>query len=942
MKSLKLSHKLLVTFLAVGVIPAVVIGLLAVSRSGKALEEETYNQLIGMRDVKKTQIERFFAERQGDLAVLVENVGVLQQESFNKLAAVQELKRREIEKLLTRMRTDCEAGAHSKECLEFFAALKGYHDETDTGATEPYDISTEQYQKIWTDCDKYWNRYVKDYGYYDVFLICAAHGHVMYTSAKESDLGANLSHGALKTEGLGRLWKKVMDTQQTSVIDFAAYSPSNGDDAAFMGAPVRDERGDTIAVFALQLPTDPINAIVQSRDSMGRTGETYLVGQTDGRTSFRSDMLTMGDGKYVVGHEIHTEYIDRILSEQKSFEQTFTDSAGKQVMVRADRVEAEGLNWACISKMDLEEAISLQLEGHSEDFFTKYNNMYGYYDLFLISPNGEIFYTVCHEADYNTNMVSGQYSDSNLGKLVRQVLETKTFGLADFAPYAPSNGDPAAFIAQPFVLNGQTEVVVALQLSLDSINAVMQQRHGMGQTGETYLVGPDKRMRSDSFLDAEGHSVKASFAGTVGANGCDTEGVRQALAGQTDAKIITDYNGHSVLSAYAPVQVGGVTWALLAEIDEAEAFAARRAIVWMTLVVLGAAVAVTIGVALVITRSITSPINRVIVGLRTGAEQVTSASGQVSSASQSLAEGATEQAAGLEETSSSLEEMSSMTKQNADNAQQASNLSVEARNSADSGAQAMSRMNNAIEDIRKSSDETAKIIKVIDEIAFQTNLLALNAAVEAARAGEAGKGFAVVAEEVRNLAMRSAEAAKNTSNMIEESVKNAQNGVDIAGEVTKTLDEIVQGVGKTTDLVSEIAAASQEQAQGIDQVNTAVAQMDKVTQQNAANAEESASASEELSAQAESLNGIVGQLVGMVEGSNSQAVSAGGRAMGRPSPARQPHERFDAVPQGQSDDTWHQIASNGSGSVKNKETATCSADAQIPLDDDADLNGFNS
>ena len=226
----------------------------------------------------------------------------------------------------------------------------------------------------------------------------------------------------------------------------------------------------------------------------------------------------------------------------------------------------------------------------------------------------------------------------------------------------------------------------------------------------------------------------------------------------------------------------------------------------------------------------------------------------------------TDPASNLEEVSSSLEEVTSMTRQNTENARRANGSATQAASAANDGAAAMLRMAAAIEKIRASSIETSKIVKTIDEIAFQTNLLALNAAVEAARAGDSGKGFAVVAEEVRNLAQRSAEAAKNTAALLEEAQKNADGGVKVSNDVNTVLSAILTAANEVRGLVSQVATASEQQTSGVTQINTSVSQMDRITQSNAANAEESASASEELSAQAMELNELVAALVGLVNG----------------------------------------------------------------------------
>jgi hypothetical protein len=301
-----------------------------------------------------------------------------------------------------------------------------------------------------------------------------------------------------------------------------------------------------------------------------------------------------------------------------------------------------------------------------------------------------------------------------------------------------------------------------------------------------------------------------------------------------------------------------------AEAEQASAREARRA---QTLCVVGGGIAVALSVILgiVLSRAVGKQIHGVAERLLSGANEVAAASNQVASASQAIASGAAEQAASLEEISASLEEMTSVTKSNSANANSAKDIAGQARNAADASVCEVEKMTTAMADLRASSDQITKIIKTIDEIAFQTNILALNAAVEAARAGEAGAGFAVVADEVRSLAHRSAQAARETAEKLDSASGKIQQGVQISGHVAKSLAQITERIREVDKLAAEIAASSAEQSQGIGQINTAVTQMDKVTQSNAATAEETAAASEELSSQTSGLKEEILRLSGSAE-----------------------------------------------------------------------------
>ncbi|HSH12465.1 MAG TPA: methyl-accepting chemotaxis protein, partial [Desulfurivibrionaceae bacterium] len=397
------------------------------------------------------------------------------------------------------------------------------------------------------------------------------------------------------------------------------------------------------------------------------------------------------------------------------------------------------------------------------------------------------------------------------------------------AKYVPSYDAPAGFIAAPIFSGGKRVGVLAFQFPIDRLNAIMQERDGMGATGETYIVGEDLLMRSDSFLDPENLSVVASFA-NPGTGTVDTTAVREALAGNSGRSVIEDYRGQPVFSAFRPINVGGLNWALLAEVDQSEALAPVRKLWWMTAIAIGIAIFAVLGVAFWTANRIMKPLGKDPAELQALAERVASgnlmvdatdshnatgvygsmlkmvadlkdvifsieeASQRQASASEQLsgttaqtlenvndqAEQTAQMASAIEEMSAAISEVSQSTSETADAARRTdeavSRSATEVGSSASDTramAEELREAEAGIEELRQNMESITKVLGTIKAIADQTNLLALNAAIEAARAGDMGRGFAVVADEVRSLAQNTQKATEEISNSIEALVSSS-------------------------------------------------------------------------------------------------------------------------------------------------------------------------
>ena len=860
------------------------------------LRLQALEKLKAVRQVKKTAIENYFHQVELQIQSFTENSTTKRtlvefRDNFNLIKFVNKLD----DDAVSEMRSKLKA-FYSKEVAIYLSSSKNentivtsYFNALDDEAivSQYYYLVQNQsplgeksklnrgadkskYSKLHYQLHQGIRNFQEKFGYQDIMMIDARKNRVIYSVKKNIDYGVDLTKGPMADSPLAKIYQRALKAGRNENYlssDFEIYFPSQNSPQMFIAAPMK-HYGGLVGVVIFQINIDQINAVMSQRTGLGETGETYLVGAD---FKMRSDSA-LGGNRTVKASLLNNENSSaesvaiKAAIEGEEGEGVITNYLDKPVLSAWVPLTLGQNHWALLAEIDVKEALS-PVDEQKKAFYENYAKQYGYPDLYLINPNGYVFYSVSKSADLNTNMLTGKYKETNLGKLVKQVSNTKSFGFADFERYPADNNKAEAFIASPLIdQSGNVELILALKLPLKGVNDITGIREGMGESGESYLVGSDNKMRSDSYTDPENRSVEASFSGDLENNGIQTQAVTEALSGKTGTQVISNAIGSKVLSAYTSLEFWGVTWALIAEIKESEAFKTSEKLKWITLVILLLSVVFILLFGVLMASRISKPLinasalaqkvasgdlsSNIVIerrdeigelqgalkemndGLKVMVTSISSSAEQQAAAAEELSvitdqtrghvqqqnEGTAQVEQAITEMGASLIEVNDSTSEvsgAADKANKEAELgSIEVENTISSVHQFAGEVDHMAETLTKvesGANDIGGIVDVINAIADQTNLLALNASIEAARAGDQGRGFAVVADEVRSLAKSTQGSTLQIEKMVarlqkdaQESAQTMHRGKEKMAQVVKQAENTGEALVHITDSIKQI------------------------------------------------------------------------------------------------------------------------------------------
>ncbi|MEM7207162.1 MAG: methyl-accepting chemotaxis protein [Pseudomonadota bacterium] len=922
-----LQRKLLLTLLSVGLLPIVIVATVVDLQASFALESAAYNQLTSIRETKRKHVENYFQSIRDQVLTFSGNRMVAEAVTAFKFA----------------FHNSPDLGDVDQETIEAYRkALHGYY-KNQYGAeyqaqngksiqveslipTEPKEVirqfhyiaenrhplgskheldaaeSGYRYDNYHAQYHPTFRTYLEKFGYYDIFLVDADTGHIIYSVFKELDYATNLNDGPYSDTNFARAFRDAVKATSPDAVfleDFEPYSPSYEAGASFIASPIF-MHGKIEGVLVFQMPVGRINEIMSNNSGLGETGETYLVG---------GDTLMRSQGRF-----FDENTIGKTRATSPTILKALEGSSGAEFVENYRNVKSlsayspisiEGLEWAIIAEMGEDEALTAVTSLQYSAIAIGFASMIGIVaialffvrrvmaqlgadprdlqhiaqsissgDLDIAIDDTEakgVFAEMVAMRDNLRNSIERDRTVARETARLKQALDSVLGNVmvtdADHSIIYANDALMKTFMDAQSDLRAHIphfDVNTIVGMAFDDFHAQAQHSGCLVSLTTTHEATFEIGARNLTFAASAVKSESGERLGSViewwdRTTEVKTENeieqlISAAQSGDLSRRMdLSGKEGFFRSLSQGMNQLVSVIDTAFTEISHVMGAIAQGDLQQE----IKADYQGQFGEVKANVNGTINQLRDTVLSIRDSVDEITTGSDEISTGNNNLSSRTEQQAASLEKTASSMEELTSTVRHNADNAQQANQLATGARQTAEKGGEVVGRAVTAMSEINEASNKIAEIIGVIDEIAFQTNLLALNASVEAARAGEQGRGFAVVATEVRNLAQRSATSAREIKELIQDSVEKVDAGAALVNESGMTLEEIVNAVKKVGDIVADIAAASQEQAAGIDQVNQTVTSMDELTQQNAALAEETSAASVSMSQQARDMSAQV-------------------------------------------------------------------------------------